>query len=572
MKTIIRLSLFCCVLFVSWTCSLERIDPSDKYDPCRGIITPKFTHDKLGISCDSPCVVKFTNLTTGAKSYLWEFGEGGTSTDKDPTYTFKKTGQFEVKLTAISDNCRNSWTEKVTVSRPNVPDPIPDFVFTFKNGNDYAAATVIFTNTSQNAVSYVWRFASATDSSTLKSPEYTYALAQSFNVTLEAFNSAGIKKQVVKTVVVKARTFTKYFTKTNLGAIASDVILTSDGGYAMVGQTGGTGALYTVKIDGEGRKLWDEEFPTADLSQGASLVQANDGGIVTVGSNYVISGGAPNSELLVVKYEPLTKAKIWSYMYGGTKNDIGSSIEKTADGGFIVCGTTASQGSGQDDIYLLKLTSAGIPQWTPRTLGDTSIDKGITARQTADGGYMVLGSQVLKGKLTPVLIKTDALGNKVGTTKFILPDPLKPTDIPVVTSMTKTSDGNYAFCGYKNPTASRLIADMVIFKTDSLGKTLWQTTFADSRPLYASRIQETLDGGLIVSGSSTTSFTGVDDYLYLVKFSGSGGGKLWDKSFTNGFGISSVKPTLDGGYIIVGTSSGTNVGMMVIKVDKDGIQ
>ena len=155
-----------CTLLAFATCSLERIDPSVKYDPCLNKVTSKFTHDKLGVSCDSPCLVKFTNQSVGAKSYRWDFGDGGTSTDANPSYIFKKTGRWDVKLTAFADNannCTSVSTQPVIVVSANAPAPIADFTFSFLNNDQFAPATVTFTNNSQNASSYKWYFGAGQD-------------------------------------------------------------------------------------------------------------------------------------------------------------------------------------------------------------------------------------------------------------------------------------------------------------------------------------------------------------------------------------------------------------------------
>ena len=553
-------------LLISWTCSLEKIDPSVKFDPCLGKVTSKFTHDKIGITCDSPCIVKFTNQSTGAKSYIWDFGEGGSSTETNPTYTFKKTGRFEVKLTATSDNsCINTSTEAVVVSRPNLPDPIPDFIFTFKNGNQFATATVVFTNTSQNAVKYKWSFASSNDSSTQVSPEYTYALAQNFNVKLEAINAAGVSRQTVKTVTIKAQMFTKFYTLSALGSSGKDIITTNDGGYAVAGETGGTGSLNALKVDSKGNSLWNKEFPTADISAGYGLTQASDGGIVTVGANSVNTGNLFNLDVHIVKFDPITGGTVWSKLIGGTKNDSGNSIEKTSDGGFIICGYSASQinGNGKEDIYLVKTNALGDIQWS-KPFGDTSVDRGINAKQTADGGFIVLGKEILKNKETPILIKTDASGNKTWS-KFLNID----VNLSTITHMTKTSDGGYVFCGYNNPSPSRAIAEFMLHKTDSLGNKQWQQKFGDSRPLYASHVEQCTDGGYIVCGNSSTIYSNAESFIYLIKFD-SNGTKLWDKSVVGGAGAS-VKQTPDGGFVVVGNAyTASGVGTLVIKTDKDG--
>ena len=62
--------------------------------------------------------VKFTNTSTDADHYQWEFGDGLTSTEVNPTHTYTKEGTFTVKLTAYSANNKksNSYTETITVA------------------------------------------------------------------------------------------------------------------------------------------------------------------------------------------------------------------------------------------------------------------------------------------------------------------------------------------------------------------------------------------------------------------------------------------------------------------------
>ena len=48
--------------------------------------------------------IDFINSTTNASSYTWDFGDGGTSTDINPEYTYAEPGDYTVTLTAITDD------------------------------------------------------------------------------------------------------------------------------------------------------------------------------------------------------------------------------------------------------------------------------------------------------------------------------------------------------------------------------------------------------------------------------------------------------------------------------------
>lgn len=69
-------------------------------------------------STTAPATVNFTNTSTNGKSYLWDFGDGGTSTNFSPTYTFTKGGSFTVKLTVTGDGGTASTSQTINITTP----------------------------------------------------------------------------------------------------------------------------------------------------------------------------------------------------------------------------------------------------------------------------------------------------------------------------------------------------------------------------------------------------------------------------------------------------------------------
>ncbi len=59
----------------------------------------------LTTSCSFPFTVDFTNLSTNAGSYFWDFGDGNTSTDVNPSNTYNSYGTFTVKLISDGISC-----------------------------------------------------------------------------------------------------------------------------------------------------------------------------------------------------------------------------------------------------------------------------------------------------------------------------------------------------------------------------------------------------------------------------------------------------------------------------------
>jgi PKD repeat protein len=551
-------ALLILLTLVWWRCSLEKIDPSVKYDPCLGKVTAKFTYDKIGVTCDSPCVVKFTNQSAGAKTYAWNFGEGGTSTEANPTYTFKKAGKWDVKLTATGDNnCSTVFTESVTVKTPTSDLPIPDFTYSFTNNNQFAPATVEFINTSTNALSYKWNFGDSSSTTTITSPTHDYALPISCSVKLEATNSSGVTKSITKIITIKTITFRKNFTDAN-SRYSTAVRQTKDGGYILTGGTKDAGDVALIKTDKFGSLVWRKTIGGTKPDYGNSVQQIFDGGYIICGSTE--SKGLGSNDVYLIRTD-INGATIWDKTFGGTRPDAGNSVQLTSDGGYIIVGETASEGDiNTFDFYLLKIDNTGSLVWK-KPFGGTCSDYGYAVSQTTDGGYILTGFTCSEGNaVNGYLIKTDNLGN------LLWKKPFEGGE----RSVLQTNDGGFILCG-----SSVVGSDvsMSIVKMTANGTLTWKKNFGGIGTDYGMSIQQTVDGGYIACGSTNSEGNGGYD-VFVVKTNNLG--ELdWKKTYgdiSNDYGHS-VQQTTDGGYVLCGyTTNPTtlNSDFYLIKTDKNG--
>ena len=128
--------------------------------------------------------------------------------------------------------------------------------------------------------------------------------------------------------------------------------------------------------------------------------------------------------------------------------------------------------------------------------------------------------------------------------------------------------GNYASRGEGS--------DLLLIRTDKLGKCIWSRIWGGSGEDVGYFVQETRDGGFIVTGS-TKSFTMGEELLWLVKTDGNGS-LSWDKTFGGfvssfGDGGWSVNETDDGGYITAGYTQSMGKGrkdLWLLKTDAMG--
>jgi len=246
---------------------------------------------------------------------------------------------------------------------------------------------------------------------------------------------------------------------------AYSLVQTSDGGYAIVGETlsygAGGGDFWLVKTDTNGNVQWNKLYGGTDRDSARSLVQTSDGGYALAGYSYSSDVGINNAWL--VKTDDLGNMK-WNKTYGGTESDLVMSLVQTSDGGYALAGETYSFGAGMDDFWLVKTDESGTMQWN-QTYGGTGTDGIFTYLvQTSDGGYAIAGQtdSFGAGNTDFWLVKTDGAGNMKWSRTY----GGEVNDI--VVSLVQTSDGGYALAGHTRSFSAGGY-DVWLVKTDENG-------------------------------------------------------------------------------------------------------
>lgn len=261
----------------------------------------------------------------------------------------------------------------------------------------------------------------------------------------------------------------------------------------------------------------------------------------------------------------------WEQTYGGIDHDYGLSVQQTTDSGFIITGTTRSFGNGNNDVYLIKTDEVGNEQWS-QTFGGNGYDQGFSVQQTTDGGYVITGetSSINGGDEKILLIKTDVNGNDIWSKIF---DSGSLNGDERGFDVKQTNDGGYIICGTKKGLFPK--SDIWLIKTNEYGDSLWSKTYGDSLGDWGYSIQQTSDFGYIIVGESQ-SITGGNSLNIIVIKTDSLGNEIWIKDFGGvdydcGYWI---EQTSDGGYIITGetNSFGNNYDVYLIKIDENGIE
>jgi hypothetical protein len=161
-------------------------------------------------------------------------------------------------------------------------------------------------------------------------------------------------------VCAPASTFAKTIGGSNLDGALS-IIQSSDGGYAVAGYTESFGAgdadFYVVKLDSSGNVIWTKTIGGSNYEDFAwSIIQSSDGGYAVVGETY--SFGVGGSDFYVVKLDSSGNVQ-WTKTIGGSSWDDSYSIIQSSDGGYAVAGDTLSFGAGGEDFYVVKMDANG---------------------------------------------------------------------------------------------------------------------------------------------------------------------------------------------------------------------
>ena len=338
---------------------------------------------------------------------------------------------------------------------------------------------------------------------------------------------------------------------------AAALVQTGDGGYAIAGTTSSFGAgnadFWLIKTDANGNVEWNQTYGWAEADSAYSMVQTSDGGYAIAGET--ISFGAGDSDFWLVKVDSSGSIQ-WNRTYGEPTADGANSIIQTSDGGYALAGYSTGNNASKD-LWFVKTDSSGNMQWN-RTYGGSRWDEAASVIQTSDGGYALAGTTNSLSDDTYIphdcwLVKTDSDGNRIWNKTYD-----GDGGFDGANSLVQTSDGGYTLAGH---TGGFIGQNVWIIKTDPDGNRIWDVIWDTAEPTLTNCMIQTSDGGYAVTGwtESLDGLFGFRNYFFLVKVD-LNGNIQWNSTYT-GLGDSKALfaiQTEDGGYAMSGTTKSTD--------------
>lgn len=351
---------------------------------------------------------------------------------------------------------------------------------------------------------------------------------------------------------------------------------TTDGGYIVAGTTTydllSGGGPWVLKLDASGGVQWQKAYISSSADRFLAVEQAADGSYYLAG--HTISFGTGDNDLWVMKLDASGNI-LWQKTLGDAFWNTGRSLALTSDGGVLVGGyveQTASEDQSNSAAWLVKLDSAGAVQWQKNYRdGANGSAAAWSVRALDDGGAAAAGGYVGTGFETGFawIMRLDSSGALVWQKGLGHRSSLSAF---YFRALSVTADGGFIATGAAE-NQDEEVSYFFAARYDSAGNLIWQRVLQRNAAYDEGRgVCQTADGGFIIAGvTNMNAMSG----LALVKLD-SAGAIVWQRKLVPASGgmadVNDLRAVPDGGCVLVGTLTDSNASndLLVLKVDSDG--
>ena len=159
---------------------------TDTFSSQVNIDTARTNFAAFPLSGCTPLMVQFADNSRNPISWSWDFGNGGTSSVRNPNYTYTDSGSYTISLvTEVQNGCKDTLTRTSYINAVE-----PDIQISASVQSGCVPLTVDFQDLTTASSSRVWDFGNG-DTSILKSPQVTYTQPGIYDVTIEVEDQSG---------------------------------------------------------------------------------------------------------------------------------------------------------------------------------------------------------------------------------------------------------------------------------------------------------------------------------------------------------------------------------------------
>ncbi|MFH2035407.1 MAG: DJ-1/PfpI family protein [Candidatus Zixiibacteriota bacterium] len=299
---------------------------------------------------------------------------------------------------------------------------------------------------------------------------------------------------------------------------AFDLLELDNGDFMITGYTfsGGDGDadLLIARVKKTGELDWMRTYGGGGNEYGYGIAPTKEGGFLAAG--FTTSYGSGDKDVYLVKIDDAGNI-IWEKEYGGQSWEAGRSVCVTDDNHYLVCGFTHSFGAGEEDIYLIKVDSGGHEIWS-KTYGGERVEVGNTVIQAQDGNYIVSGTSgtYAGGNTDFYLMIIDKDGAVIGDRAYQGKEGVG-YGYDWCRAMIPSINGGYIMTGISD---CNQLMDAMVVKTDADWNKSWNTAVGPGFYHFSNSVAEASDGRIFIGGALRNILGNGD--IYLIAFNPDG--------------------------------------------------
>src|SRR3989442_10313638 len=279
---------------------------------------------------------------------------------------------------------------------------------------------------------------------------------------------------------------------------------------------------------------WVKTYNWIGNSEAHSVDKTADGGYIVAGSTnettWAIQGSPPSvgsdSDGWLLKLDSSGRVQ-WQRSYRTPGIDALYKVKQTSDGGYIAVGLTRLPNWGDVNAWVLRVDSEGNVLWD-NSYGGSQTDQANDVVQTNDGGFLVVGFTYSFGGFPAWALRLNSGGGIVWQKGYN-----STSSEGSANSVVATPDGGFVIAGYyRSPITSATFPEVWLAKIDSNGGLVWQKTYSGGKSDLGYSVYQTSDGGLVVAGY-TSSYGDAFSAIWVLRLDPQGG-IIWQKAYGRG--------------------------------------